>query len=709
MSTDTEEELRASRGHLQLIDGISTAITTRVPVEKILRQAVNGVHETFSEFRAAYASIDDTGRLRIMAAREPAGMQPIEGLESHLGVAPEYLAHLRRNELAAVEDIDRDSRLAPLAEVLKAGGTRAVLDVPVHHSGRLVGLLCLDSSEPHGWSENQIATLSSVAGSLAVAVKSAEDEALRDTGMRYRTLFEESRDAIFISTPEGRLVDVNPAAIELFGYSSKEELLDADIARDLYLDPTGRKAWLLRLEQQGFVKDHELVLRTRQGRRLHVLETASAVLGEAGEVLGYQGILRDVTEERELERRLGMSQKLEAVGRLAGGVAHDFNNLLTAVIGYSELVLARLGTDDPVRLDLEQIKKAGDRAASLTRQLLAFSRQQVLRPKLLNLNELILDIESLLRRTIGEDIELTTALEAKLWCVKADPSQVDQILMNLAVNSRDAMPDGGKLIFETANVVLDDAFAASHEGASTGPHVVISVTDSGFGMDETTRSRLFEPFFTTKEQGRGTGLGLATVYGIVKQSGGYVWVDSETGRGTTFKIYLPRVEGSIENECDGQRAGDAARGGSETVLLVEDDEGVRRLAARVLSRSGYEVLQARHPSEALEIATHHEGSIGLLLTDLVMPTMSGTQLSRRITDLRPEVRVLYMSGYAPDRVSLREEIGSALPLLGKPFTREALLRTVRDVLEGTSTMAEPTGNGPETVVEQAPAGAQPDG
>ena len=387
----------------------------------------------------------------------------------------------------------------------------------------------------------------------------------------------------------------------------------------------------------------------------------------------------DVTEARRVEAQLRHAQKMEAVGRLAGSVAHDFNNLLSVILGYSSMMLTDLEPTDPLRPDIDLIRAAGEKAAGLTRQLLAFSRQQVLEPRLIDLNELLADAERMLRRLLGEDVELVMLYDASVPRVLVDPGQIDQVVMNLAVNARDAMPNGGKLTIETRTEVLDGAYAAEHFGVSPGAYVMLAVSDSGVGMDKDTQSRIFEPFFTTKEAGKGTGLGLSTVFGIVRQSGGNIWVYSEPGQGATFKVYLPVAAG--EPVQQGAPVEPATLQGTETILLVEDQDEVRRVAQQILSRGGYHVIAAANAGEALICSERHPGVIHLLLTDLVMPQMSGHELAQRFAPVRPEMKVLYMSGYT-DRAILQHGIlDSGLAYVQKPLVPERLARRVREVLD----------------------------
>ncbi|HEX5855033.1 MAG TPA: ATP-binding protein, partial [Thermoanaerobaculia bacterium] len=389
---------------------------------------------------------------------------------------------------------------------------------------------------------------------------------------------------------------------------------------------------------------------------------------------------RDVTERGALEEQLRQSQKMEAVGRLAGGIAHDFNNLLTVIGGYGELLLNAVPRGDPNREPLEEIVAAGERAASLTRQLLAFSRKQILMPELLDLNSIVAGMDKMLRRLIGEDVDFVTRLDTSAGRVRADPGQLEQVIMNLAVNARDAMPRGGKLTIETANADLDEVYARRHAPVATGPYVMLAVSDTGVGMDAETQARIFEPFFTTKEKGKGTGLGLSTVFGIVNQSGGNVWVYSEPGKGTTFKIYLPRVEEApMPHETPSGLYSSVQ--GTETILVVEDEVSIRTLARKVLESVGYRVVEAKSGPEALELVRRSGDPIHLLLTDLVMPEMAGTELASRLLESRPELRILYMSGYSDDAVVRHGLLDHRHHFLPKPFTPQVLLRKVREVLE----------------------------
>jgi len=503
---------------------------------------------------------------------------------------------------------------------------------------------------------------------------------IRESEERYRLLFERNLAGVYRSTPDGRLLECNRAYARMMGYGSPAEAM-AQPGSAFHPTPEGRERFLEQIRHEGSLVNFERAARRKDGSLVWVVENVSLLPAgeEGGEIL--LGTVVDLTERRRLEEQLLQSQKMEAVGRLAGGIAHDFNNLLTAVSGYSELLLRELSEEDPRRECAEEIRKAGSRAAALTQQLLAFSRRQVLAPRVIDLNAVISGMERMLRRVIGEDVELIAALQPDLWRAKADPGQIEQAILNLVVNARDAMPRGGKLTVETANVELDEKFAGRYATVTPGPHVMLAVSDTGIGMDAELQARLFEPFFTTKEHGKGTGLGLSTTYGIVKQSGGSIWVYSEPGHGTTFKIYLPRCEEPLEALPPAPDTREAEPG-TETVLVVEDEPEVRRLVERLLRGKGYRVLSAGSPTEAVALAKAHDAAIDLLLTDVIMPGMNGRELARLLAPARPAMRVLYMSGYADAAMNQHGILPPGTAFVSKPFTPDALARKVREVLDG---------------------------
>jgi two-component system cell cycle sensor histidine kinase/response regulator CckA len=517
----------------------------------------------------------------------------------------------------------------------------------------------------------------------------SSQEQLRASEERYRDLFENAQDFIVTVDLQGRFTSANNAVLQVSGFS-REDFLNKKIL-DVVAPGSAELAVAAFKEVLGGSKrgGSQLELVSKDGRKVWV-EVSSRRLTQNGAVVGIQSIGRDISWRKRLEQELLHSQKMEAVGRLAGGVAHDFNNLLGVIIGYSDLCLQELGAVDPLRKRIGEIRKAGKRAAEVTKQLLAFSRKQVLTPKVVDLSSLVSETTRMLLRLMGEDIELITKLSPVAARVQTDPAQMQQVIMNLALNARDAMPRGGKLILETATVALDHATGSAIFEELTergvfvipGRYVLLAVSDTGTGMDEQTKARIFEPFFTTKQPGEGTGLGLATVYGFVKQSGGYIWVYSEVGRGTTLKIYLPQIQASAEPVE--QEASPRLPHGSETVLLVEDEESLRELNQELMEGLGYTVLQAAYGAQALEMAEQHSGQIDLLLTDVVMPGMSGRELAERLAFTQPELKVLYMSGYTDNVIVHHGILKSGIAFLQKPFTRDVLARKLREVLQPSS-------------------------
>jgi hypothetical protein len=528
-------------------------------------------------------------------------------------------------------------------------------------------------------------------GEERAARRQAED-ALRQSEMRFRRLADSGIIGIVVAEVEGKILDANDSYLRMLGYS-RAELLDGPV-RWSDLTPPELAHLSLRAAEQlratGVAPPWESESLGKDGRRVPVFMGA-AMLEHAQFIV----VLADLTERkvaeagraraesalRQSEEQLQQAQKMEAIGRLAGGVAHDFNNILSVILSYGELILDGLRPSDPLRGDVEEITKAASRAAGLTRQLLMFSRQQVVAPKVLSLHEVLTPMMQMMQRLLGADVELVVVAPNAAGRVKVDPSHIEQVVLNLVVNARDAMPTGGKLTIETANVELDDEYASSHLPSRAGPHVMLSVSDNGSGMSQETQARIFEPFFTTKEVGKGTGLGLSTVFGIVHQSGGNVWVYSEVGIGTTFKVYLPRVDA----EADVLRVSAAPRTlrGTETILLVEDEEQVRAILLSILRRQGYHVISAPNAMEALALSEVRTESIDLLVTDVVMPKMSGPELAKRIAPMRPNMKVLCMSGYTDDSIVRHGVLDSGVAFLQKPITPSALASKVRAVLDET--------------------------
>ena len=494
-------------------------------------------------------------------------------------------------------------------------------------------------------------------------------------------LLESAAQAIITVDAKGRIVLFNTRVAEMFGYS-REELLGAAVEM-LLPESAGERHSVARagffakprVRPMGIGVD--LAGRRKDGSEFPVEVSLSYIRTDEG--VFAIAFVSDISQRKRLEEQLMHAQKMEAVGRLAGGVAHDFNNMLTVISGYNQMILDQVSPLDPLRGYAEEILKAADRAAALTNQLLTFSRRQVAQPRVFNVNTALSLTEKMLRRLIGEDIELSLRLDPETGNIRADPGHLEQAVFNLATNARDAMPDGGRLTIETSNVTLDENYAKTHLGVEPGEYIMIAVCDSGHGMDIETRRRVFEPFFTTKEKGKGTGLGLATVYGIVKQAGGDIWVYSEIGKGTAFKLYFPRVRDAA-SEPDGARGSLPTLQGSETVLLVEDEQGVRDLTARMLKQMGYRVLVAASGAEAIEISKSYSGKIALLLTDMVMPGISGKQLADELRLSRPEAKVVFVSGYTENTISQAGALEAGLSFLGKPFSRDALARKLREAL-----------------------------
>ncbi len=512
-----------------------------------------------------------------------------------------------------------------------------------------------------------------------ISQRKQAEEALREANTTLRAVIETSPLAICTTDLQGNIKTWNPAAERMFGWTGAEL-----IGHPFPMVPEGKwDEFLAGLDAARRGEVFSGVERRRvnkSGAPVDIAIWNAPLRDREGSVTGVLSVIADVSEQRRLEQQLLQATKMEAIGRLAGGVAHDFNNILTVIAGYAEMIAERAAQDEETSADIGEILKASDHASALTNQLLVFSRHRVSNPESLDLNEIVTHLEKMLRRVIGEDVRLITYAEPGLGAIRADPAQIEQVILNLAVNARDAMPHGGTLLIETAGVELDAAYARTHVGVVPGDYVMLAVSDTGTGMDAETRSRIFEPFFTTKEKGKGTGLGLSTVYGIVKQAGGEIWVYSEPGRGTTFKMYFPHA--GVPPAAEVALTTEPVVQGAETVLVVEDEAGVRRLVSNVLAGQGYRILEAPGPLEALRVCEQHPEPIHLLLTDVVMPHMSGRDLADRAAALRPDLRILYMSGYT-DNVMVHHGIFEAgAPFIQKPFTPGLLARKVRQVLDG---------------------------
>jgi two-component system, cell cycle sensor histidine kinase and response regulator CckA len=592
-------------------------------------------------------------------------------------------AHVFRTGKAKLIPQSDFDRLAEAGEVELVGSpSPAWLGVPLKTPTATIGVLVVQHYQNESaYDLRDLEFLESVGGHIALAIERRRaEEDLRRNESILRLLFEHNPLPTWLYELDSlRFLRVNQAATQLYGYSIAE--LESRTILDIYPESQRAKARDYIHNMHPAMEEHEFWQHQSKDGQTFEVECISHELSYAGKQVRLV-VAQDISERRLLESQLRQAQKMEAVGRLAGGVAHDFNNLLMVIKGHTELLLNALAPSQQITRKIEQIDRSADRAAALTRQLLAFSRMQVLQPQVINMNSIVEEMGKLLPRLIGEDIELLIRTDSRLGAIRADASQMEQVLMNLAVNARDAMPNGGKLVIETCNTDLDHSFTARHPLMKSGPYVVLVVTDSGTGMDAETQAHIFEPFFTTKEKGKGTGLGLAMVYGIVKQSGGFIWVYSELGKGTSFKIYLPRVHQAEQYIGHSHPTADLPMG-SETVLLAEDEQDVREIAREFLESGGYRVMEAEDGRQAIKIAEQNKGKISLLVTDMVMPGMTGQELAVRLQSENPGLNVIFMSGYSERAATEMADADPAVRLLSKPFSRAAILRAVRESLHGS--------------------------
>jgi len=642
--------------------GIYQDISDRKQAEEALRDGERFLQNVFDAIKDGISVLD----LNLKIVRVNSWMEEMYSKERKFAERKCYEVYQKR---------DTPCPWCPSLKTIETGETNnAIVPYP-------------SEENPTGWIELSSFPLRNIEGDMVGVIEYVKDitqqkraeESLRKSEEHYRSIFEDSRDAVYITTRDGKFIDANQSALDLFGYS-REEMASVN-ALQLYVHPSDAGKFEKEIEKRGILRDHEVTFRKKDGTEMDCLLNTTLRRANDGSILAYQGIIRDMTEHKKLEAQLLQAQKMEAVGTLAGGVAHDFNNILTTIIGNASLALMEVDKDGTLREEIGEIKTAGERAAALTRQLLAFSRKQIIQPKVLDFNELLAGIEKMLGRLIGEDIELLTIPGPELWQVETDPGQMEQVIMNLVINARDAMPNGGKLTVETANVDLDGNYFRKHGiEEQVGSYGVISVSDTGSGMDKETREHIFEPFFTTKEIGKGTGLGLSTVYGIVKQNNGFIWVYSESGQGSTFKVYLPKAKGDVEEE-EKERTSVSELGGSETVLIVEDDDSLRNLARKTLQQHGYKVMDAENGEDALRVSKEYEGSIDLMITDVVMPKMGGKETAERLQPLYPHMKVIYMSGYTDKAIVHHGVLAPELNFIEKPFSPEKLALKVLEVLD----------------------------
>jgi two-component system cell cycle sensor histidine kinase/response regulator CckA len=623
--------------------------------------------------------------------RQPGDVVPVES--SFI----KKIFRTRSSLLVRTEELsDLVKRYPTLQPVLQAG-FRSMMSIPLILKNEVMGILHVRSKKPNAYSEADVRLAERVSSQISGAIANARlwaerkeaEEALKKSEQKFQKLFAEAPVGYMELDSQGRITHVNRTELDLLGYSA-EEMLGLPVWNFIVEEEMARQSVTAKLAGaislgHGF----ERTFRRKDGTTLPFLIEETFNRDAEGNVKGINTTHQDITERKraekemaDLQEQLRQSQKMEAVGRLAGGVAHDFNNLLTTIKGFADLSLLDLDEGNPVWANLKEIEKASERAADLIRHLLAFSRRQILQTKVLDLNSLLLNLEKLLHRILGEDVELMSVLAQDLGRVRVDPGQMEQVVMNLAVNARDAMPSGGKLTIETANVELDEPYAHSHIAVSPGRYVELSVSDTGVGMSREVTEKIFEPFFTTKEKGKGTGLGLSTIYGTVKQSGGNIWVYSEPGQGATFKIYLPRVEEELDGVMQLHHDADSYPKGSETILLVEDEAPVRDLAVRLLNQQGYTVWEAANGKEALRIVHEHAGEkIHLLLTDVVMPQVGGKVLAERLKISMPDLKVLFTSGYTDEAIVHHGVLAAGINFLQKPFSLAILTQKVREVLD----------------------------
>ena len=665
--------MRDSEGKPIGFRGTSHHVTERKQMEEALREGEERYRTLLETMEEGYYEVDLTGNLTFIND----SFSKMHARENMLGMNNrQYMSkEMARRVYEMCNGVYKTGQPVRLVEweIIKGNGGKAVVEASVYliknAKGERIGFRGIERD---------------------ITDRKRAEEALRSSKEKYRNILESIQDGYFEVDLAGNFTFINDVISRHLRYTRDEltgmnyrQYTDEENAKKLYQHYIG----LYRTGQP--IKPFEAGYVGKDGTKLLAEISVSLIRDSEGKPIGFRGISRDITERKQaeeeklsLQEQLRQSQKMEAIGQLAGGVAHDFNNLLTVIKGYSQLSLLDLKENDPLRGNIQEIEKATQRATDLTRQLLAFSRRQILDLKVLDLNVLLTDLDKMLRRIIGEDIQLVTLLSEDLGKVKIDPSQIEQVIFNLAVNARDAMPSGGKLTIETANVELDEEYAHAHISVISGHYVRLSVSDTGVGMSQEVKERVFEPFFTTKEKGKGTGLGLSMVYGIVKQSSGNIWVYSEPGHGTTFKIYLPRTEEEVDTLHEREEK-DFFPGGSETVLLVEDDELVRDLANRLLKQQGYRVLDAANGEEALRVAKEHDReTIHLLLADIVMPQMGGKALADQLKILRPNVKVLYTSGYADNAIVHLGVLDPGTHFLQKPFSLKTLSHKVREVLDG---------------------------
>jgi two-component system cell cycle sensor histidine kinase/response regulator CckA len=673
-----DEQIRLRNKELTLLNRIIAASAESTDERTFLDVACRELAQALDTHHTiAILFNDDRSSVSVIAEhRAPQAQSVLNQVFPATGRSmPDMLTSLKAP--LVMSDIESDSSMAHLHGLFAGERIASLALIPLSVEGETVGGLGLAVTEGHHFTPDKVELVTSVAGQLSSALARTRLE--RDR-RRLSTTIEQWTDSVIITDNQAAILYVNPGFEHMTGYR-RADVIGRDV-RIVGSDTIGDDFHntVLAVLSEGQLWRGRFANRRKDGT-LYTADTSITPVRDAnGIVVNSVALMRDITAELQMEQRFLHSQKMEAIGRLAGGVAHDFNNLLTAIMGYADLLSTEIDAGTPARANLEEIKRTAERAAGVSRQLLVFSRKQVLSPRVLDLNDTVADIEKMLRHLIGEDIILKTSLDPHGGCVRADPGQIQQVIMNLAVNARDAMPHGGELVLSTQNVELGESYARQHPGALPGSYVKLTVTDTGVGMSEEVLSHLFEPFYTTKEEGKGTGLGLATVYGIIKQSGGHIWAQSEPEKGTTFSVFLPRVEreaAAAQTMSNGQ----AMPGGKGTILLVEDNEMVRELGIQILSRLGYIVLAFRGAEQAVAGVAAQNAPVDMLISDIVMPVMGGRDLAAQIRKLYPNLKVLFMSGYEESGPSAGPaSIGTSF--LQKPFTPQMLAQKVRELLDG---------------------------
>jgi PAS domain S-box-containing protein len=674
----TETVLRESEDRLRVLNDLAEATRAVAKSEEIMPVALRVLGQHLRVSRCAYADVDADGNGFTIPHDFTNGCASIVGRYQISAFGPHAVSTLRTGKTFVVRDVDAELTPAEGANTFNSISIKAIICCSLVRKGEFRAMLAVHQSVPRDWTEAEIHIVQAVAERCWAAIEGrAASERLKLSEQHLRTVIETTPECVTLVSPEGKILETNAVGLAMKDADSREQVIGLGIEKVIAPEDLPRVSLF-----------HEAVCRGEGGRITYDLvglrgtrrtvETISAPLKGADGRLQHLAISRDMTQTRRLEEQLRHAQKMEAVGQLAGGVAHDFNNLLTIVIGYCDILSEKKLLPPPDQELLDEVRKAGERAAALTRQLLAFSRKQVLEPRVLNLNAIVADMDRMLRRLIGEDIVLSSSLESALLPVKVDAGQIEQVIVNLAVNARDAMPSCGRLIVETANVELSAEECRDRPQRSPGRYVVVAMTDTGTGMTSEVMGHIFEPFFTTKEPGRGTGLGLSVVQGIVEQSGGFLDVRSEIGTGTTFTVYLPAADGLVEYSA-GQQAVPNSVHGSGTVLLVEDQNELRRLLRRTLESHGYKVLEASNGETALAVAGGHSGTIDAVVTDVVMPTMGGRELVEKLRMRQPAIRVLYISGHTDDAVVRHGIIDASHAFLQKPFPPATFVAKVHEL------------------------------